>query len=271
MKIVFCVVLAVLLPLTLLLSACDMKADLVAVTVTDADGNVVTTLENTAPVSYVVAPTLAPTSDAEIYGIDGAQLSLLKTGVFYFKGYITDEKGTKMPMEMACGGDSWYMSSQMDSVSIGMMKSGETFYMVYPDGKCCLELSEKICETMDLDLNELNFDTTALAKSEIDPEALLESNEALLDTQIVTCNTYKEGNGTTKTYVKDGQLLRLAHYDASGTQTNVMDIEILSGDVPVDKLSPSADYKIYSGTTGMLGFMAVMAKSIDFNNLPAVE
>lgn len=262
MKKTIYVLLSLLLALTL--GACSLDNNLLQ-GATDEHGVTITPADD-VPVLQD-APTLQPTLDAAVYGKDGAQLSILQTGVFYYKGSIIGEDGVLMPMELACGGDSWYMSSQMEGVSIGIMKSGDIYYMVYPDGECCLLLDEKTCKTLDMDISDLDFDTSAISKYEVDPADLLETSDALLDSQIVTCNTYRDSNGVIiKTYIKGDKLLRMTQNDTAGNTTYLMDFEILTGEVPLDKLSPPASYKVYEGTTGLFSFMGKLMKNIDINS-----
>lgn len=204
--------------------------------------------------------------DAALYDNDVAQLEVLTSGTFYFKGSLTDSKGEQTPMEMAVFPTGTYMASEMEGVSIGFMNLGEEYYMVFPAGECALLLDDAVCETMDLDPTEMKVDISQLSLGEVNDELLVDTADALLDSKIVTCRTYSQANGGfVKTYIHEGYIVRLAQLSPDGIISSTMDIETLTGSIPADKMSIPDNYKIYNGTVGMMSFMMKFASSVDMD------
>lgn len=208
--------------------------------------------------------------DAALYDNDVAQLELIASGTFYFKGSMTDENGETTPMEMACYPGGSYMASEMEGVTIGFMNIGEEYYMVFPAGECALLLDEEVCKTMDLDPTEMKMDTSSLSLGEVKDELLVDTADALLDNRIVTCRTYQQPSGNfVKTYIHEGYLARMSQVAADGTTVSTMDIEILTGSIPADKSAIPDNYKIYNGSIGMMSFMMKFASSVDMDAIMA--
>lgn len=208
--------------------------------------------------------------NAALYDNDVAQLEVLTSGNFYFKGSLTDAVGEVTPMEMACFANGTYMASEMEGVTIGFVNLGEEYYMVFPAGECALLLDEDVCKTMELDPTEMKVDSSSLSLGEVSDELLIDTSEALLDSKIVTCRTYQQKNGgLVKTYIYDGYIVRLSQLDAEGATTSVMDIEILTDAIPAEKSSIPESYKVYKGTMGMMSFMMKFASSVDMDAIMA--
>ncbi len=208
------------------------------------------------------------TTNSPLYGNDAAQLALISSGNFYFVGSLTDETGETTPMEMAKQNGNSYMGSQMDGVSIGFMHAGADYYMVYPAGTCALLLDDTVCATLELDPTEMDLDTSKLQFGELSADQCLSTVDALVDTTVATCRTYQQDNGNyVKTYVSEGQLIRLQQIAPDGTLLTTLDIDILTDAVPAEKISIPENYKVYKGSTGMISFMLKFASAIGMDAL----
>lgn len=206
--------------------------------------------------------------DAALYDNDIAQLDLLGSSCFYFKGILTDENGESNLMEMAIKDGNSYMGSQMEGVAMGFMNIGADYYMIYPDGQCALLLDETVCSTMGLDPTEMKIDPSTLNFGELNEQYLISTTDALVDTTIATCRTYQQPSGNlVKTYISEGRIIRLQQETPQGVVRLVMDIETLTSNVPADKAGLPSGYKLYSGSVGMMSFMMKLASSMDMDAL----
>ena len=233
--------------------------------------------EDPADLSASTNPALQPNGEqavvpdqtlaAVLYDNDIAQLNLFGSDQFYFKGTITDAEGTT-PMEVASMNGNTFMASSMDGIAMGFMHIGEDYYMLYPDGECALKLDDAVCKTLDMDPSEMDFDPAKLSLGEVSDDYLVNVADALVDTTLATCRTYAQPSGNyVKTYISDGQLIRMQAVTADGIVTTTMDVEILTNVVPAEKAGLPANYKVYSGNVGMMSFMMKFASNVDIDSL----
>ena len=204
--------------------------------------------------------------DEAYYDDDIAQVNLLAGGSYYLKGSMTDSEGVSNVLEIAVQNGNSFMASEMDGVAIGMMTVDNEYYMVYPAGECVLHLDEAVSDTMGFDPAELQFDSTKYNFGVLSEDKLVSTEEAFVDNVTATCRTYQQVTGNyIKTYTRDGLVIRIQNEDADGTLKSVMNIELLSNNVPADKVSLPSGYKLYSGATGMMSFMMKVASAMNID------
>lgn len=205
---------------------------------------------------------------ADLYDNDIAQIELIYSDSFYFSGSLTDESGETTQMEMALKDGNSYMGANMQGITVGFMKVGTDYYMVYPDGECALALDEEVCAEMDIDPTEMSLESNSLDFGVLNDELLISTDDAMVDTKKATCRTYMQDSGAlVKTYISDGYLIRVQLEDAQGTVLRVYNFDILTDVVPEDKVSLPSGYKLYSGTVGMMSFMMKFAAAVGFDNI----
>ncbi len=203
----------------------------------------------TTTAAVTVPPSEAPSSSEYDY---------LKSGSFYMKGKMVDKTGLDSPYEVAITPDSIYMLSDFSGTPMGMLITDKTVYMVYPDKKAYLELSDSI-------MNMAGFDIDELTNSE---NINFSSYGTLSDADKVTeavcnghnCKVYHfvVGSGESRVYMDGSKLVRLATYDSEGKFLSSTDVDYITGTVPSDKSTPPSSYKAYKGVTGMFSFMTLL-------------
>lgn len=192
-----------------------------------------------------------------------SEYDILKNGTFYMVGSMTDKTGTSTPMEIAITPDSIYMLSDFSGVPMGMLIKNEKLYMIYPDKKAYLELSDSIMSMAGLDMDELvnseniNFGTYG-ELSAADRVTEVEHNGR-------TCQVYHFNveSGESRVYMDGTKLVCLASYDSNGKFLTSTDISSITSSVPSDKSAPSSSYKAYKGVTGMFSFMTLLEGVIE--------
>lgn len=195
------------------------------------------------------APSVTPTQSEYDY---------LKSGSFYMVGTMIDKTGLDSPYEVAITSNSIYMLSDFSGTPMGMLIADDTVYMVYPDKKAYLELSDSIMNLAGLDVDEL------VSSDNINFSSYGALDEAYSVTQEVcnghNCSVYhfKVGSGESRVYMDGDKLVRLATYDSAGTFLSSTDVISITGNVPSDKKTPPSDYKAYKGVTGMFSFMTLL-------------
>ena len=190
----------------------------------------------------------------------GTEMDHLCDGRYYLRGTVTDSSGP-LPLEMAVTPKGVYMLTDFDGVAMAMLINGKTTYLLYPDGKACLELSSTVMKAMGLsasdliDSAELDYSTYDLNKA--DDVFTEEVNGA-------ACRVYvfNNSNGSTRFYLNGAKLVRFGIYDAAGRPDTVNDIDFITDQVPADKIDPPADYKKYRGLTGMFAFIRLLEDAI---------
>ena len=226
--------------------------------VTQPQGQVPVTPETTAPAqpgeavppsSEVVIPNSAPAS---------SEYDILKSGTFHMSGSMADKTGTSTPMEVAITPDSIYMLSDFSGVPMGMLIKDNKVYMIYPDKRSYLELSDSLMNMAGLDVAELtNSDSVNFGSY-----GKLEEADSV--TQVVyngrTCQVYhfKVDSGESRVYMDGTKLVRLASYDTNGKFITSTDITAITSTVPAEKSAPPTSYKAYKGMTGMFSFMTLL-------------
>ncbi len=203
----------------------------------------------TQPETEATIPNTAPST---------SEYDILKSGTFHMSGTMTDKTGTITPMEVAITPDSIYMLSDFSGVPMGMLIKDNKVYMIYPDKKSYLELSDSLMSMAGLDVTELtNSDSVNFGSYGM-------LNEAASVTQVVhngrTCQVYsfKVDSGESRVYMDGTKLVRLASYDTGGKFITATDITSITSAVPEEKSAPPSSYKAYKGMTGMFSFMTLL-------------
>lgn len=188
-----------------------------------------------------------------------SEYDILKSGSFHMVGSMVDRSGTAAPMEVAVTGNSIYMLSDFEGAKMGMLVSNDTVYMIYPEKKAYLELSDSIMNMAGLDINEL------VSSDQINFSSYGNLNEADFVTEEVyngkTCQVYHfdgADGSETRVIMNGTELMRLASYNSSGKFLSSTDIDSISGTVPADKSAPPSNFKAYKGITGMMSFMTLL-------------
>lgn len=190
------------------------------------------------------------------------EYNILKSGTFHMVGSMIDKSGTKTPLEIAVTPDSIYMLSDFEGTDIGMLIKDEKLYMVYPEKKAYLELSDSIMDMAGFNVDELvnsenvNFSNFGdLTQADSVTEEVYEGHN---------CKVYhfKVENGETRVYMDGTKLIRLASYTSSGKFDSSSEIQSISGTVPADKRTPPSSYKAYKGTMGAISFITLLGGAI---------
>ena len=192
-----------------------------------------------------------------------SEYDILKGGSFHMVGSMIDKTGIDAPMEVAVTPSSIYMLSDFSGVPMGMLIKDNKVYMIYPDKKSYLELSDSLMSMAGLDIAELtNSDAINFGSygnlSEADSVT-----EATHDGR--TCQVYhfKVDSGESRVYMDGTKLVRLCSYDKNGKFITATDITSISASVPSDKSAPPSGYKAYKGMTGMFSFMTLLEGVIE--------
>lgn len=186
------------------------------------------------------------------------EYDILKSGSFRIKGTMVDKTGVDTPMEIAVTPESVYMLSDFGGIDMGMLIKGKKVYMICPDKKAYLEMSEAIMNMAGMDISELT------ASDAIDFSIYGDLSEADSVTEVThngrVCQVYrfKLASEESRVYLDGTKLVRLASYDNNGKFLAAIDITEISGNIPAGMISPPSDYKAYKGVTGMLSFMSLL-------------
>ncbi len=192
-----------------------------------------------------------------------SEYDLLKSGSFHMIGTMVDKTGVNAPMEIAITPDSIYMLSDFSGVPMGMLIKNEKVFMIYPDKKAYLELSDSLMSMAGLDIAELaNSESVNFASygnlSEADSVT-----EVTLDGRICQVYHFNVDSGETRVYMDGTKLVRLCSYDTNGKFITSTDITSITSTVPSDKSAPPSSYKAYKGMTGMFSFMTLLEGVIE--------
>ena len=185
------------------------------------------------------------------------EFNYLKNGTFYLQGTLTDAYGNRTPLEMAVTPNSVYMLSDFEGVSMGMLVSSGKAYMIYPEKKAYLEMSQLVLKAMGMSADDLvsasdmNFSQYDLARA----DAVTTETVNGVPCTVFIFNT---SASSTRFYLNGSKLLRFASFDSSGRPDTVSDVSYITGQVPSDKINPPKNYKRYRGTVGMLRFMDLL-------------
>ena len=192
-----------------------------------------------------------------------SEYEILKSGSFHMVGTMVDKTGIDAPMEVAITPDSIYMLSDFSGVPMGMLIKDNKVYMIYPDKKAYLELSDSLMSMAGLDVSELtNSDTINFGSygnlSEADSVTEVTHNGRV-------CQVYhfKVDSGESRVYLDGTKLVRLSSYDKNGKFLTATDITTISGNVPADKSAPPASFKAHKGMTGLFSFMTLLEGVIE--------
>ena len=221
------------------------------------------TPENTTAPSPEV--TTAPSNETPIQNQAPAssEYDILKSGSFHMVGKMVDKTGVDAPMEIAITPDSIYMLSDFSGVPMGMLIKNNKVYMIYPDKKAYLELSDSLMSMAGLDISELtNSDAINFGSygnlSEADSVT-----EVTHDGRVCQVYHFKVESGESRVYLDGTKLVRLSSYDKNGKFLTATDITTISGSVPADKSAPPSSFKAHKGMTGLFSFMTLLEGVIE--------
>ncbi len=189
---------------------------------------------------------------------ESAEYDILRSGTFYMVGTMIDSTGTESPMEIAITPDSIYMMSDFGGVDMGMLIRNKKVYMICPEKKAYLEMSDSLMSMAGIDISELT------ASDSLDFSTYGDLSEA--DSVTVAthngreCMVYHFLSETeeSRIYIDDTKIVRLASYDNNGRFLSATDITAISGDIPAGMSTPPSGFRAYKGMTGMLSFMSLL-------------
>ena len=238
------------------------------VVIPDNQENTTAAVETTAAESTTGSSTEATTAPSEEKPIQNtapasSEYDILKGGSFHMVGTMVDKTGVNAPMEVAITPDSIYMLSDFSGVPMGMLIKNNNVYMIYPDKKAYLELSDSLMSMAGLDISELtNSDAVNFG-------SYGDLTEAASVTEVthngIVCQVYhfSVDSGESRVYMDGTKLVRLASYDKNGKFLTATDISSITSTVPADKSAPPASFKAYKGMTGMFSFMTLLEGVIE--------
>ena len=234
----------------------------------DNQENITSAVESTVAENTTGAATEATTAPSNEKPIQNtapasSEYDILKGGSFHMVGTMVDKTGVNAPMEVAITPNSIYMLSDFSGVPMGMLIKNDTVYMIYPDKKAYLELSDSLMSMAGLDISELTSSDTINFGSYGN---LSEANSVTEVTHNgIVCQVYhfKVDSGESRVYMDGTRLVRLASYDSNGKFLTATDISTITSTVPADKSAPPASFKAYKGVTGMFSFMTLLEGVIE--------
>ena len=185
------------------------------------------------------------------------EFEYLRKGTFYLQGTMTDSTGQSLPLEMAVTPNSVYMLSNFEGAAMGMLINDGTTYMIYPAEKSYLELSSAVMKAMGMSTTDL-ISSADLDYSKYDLAKADSTSTENVNGANCTVYIYNNTSGSTRFFMDGNKLVRFATYTADGTPDVINEIGYISDQVPADKISPPADYKKYSGLTGMFSFISLL-------------
>ena len=234
----------------------------------DNQENITSAVESTVAENTTGAATEATTAPSNEKPIQNtapasSEYDILKGGSFHMVGTMVDKTGVNAPMEVAITPNSIYMLSDFSGVPMGMLIKNDTVYMIYPDKKAYLELSDSLMSMAGLDISELTSSDTINFGSYGN---LSEANSVTEVTHNgIVCQVYhfKVDSGESRVYMDGTRLVRLASYDSNGKFLTATDISTITSTVPAEKSAPPASFKAYKGVTGMFSFMTLLEGVIE--------
>ena len=174
-----------------------------------------------------------------------AQYDVMRSGAFYMKGVMNDG-AEQNGVILAVSDTILYMESSMDGVSLGLLQSGDTTYLLAPKSKTYCEfgsvLSSILQEAGMMSKEELREMVDKMGFKEMKP--LSEAKE-VLDATVngVACKAYvydKEDGGTSRICISGDRLVAIEKYNADGTFDSATYIDEISAAIPT---LPPTDYK----------------------------
>lgn len=187
-----------------------------------------------------------------------SEYDYLKGGSFHMVGTMIDKTGVDAPMEVAITPDSIYMLSDFSGVPMGMLIKNNKVYMIYPDKKAYLELSDSLMSMAGLDISELTSSDTINFGSYGNLSEADSVTEVTHNGRVCQVYHFKVDSGESRVYMDGTKLVRLSSFDKNGKFITATDISTISGTVPADKSAPPASFKAYKGMTGMFSFMTLL-------------
>ena len=189
-----------------------------------------------------------------------SEFDVYRSGTFYMKGIATDEKGERVPMELAITPDTVYMLTRLDSADVGILVEKKKTYMIYDNARIYCELSALLMKTAELDPAEL-MDEARAGYSELDSLSEAQSlGDATVNGQ--KCRQYRflKSDGNYSVISMNGsKLVQIKVIDSKGAVQSVIDFEKVTDSIPAEKKAPPASYK----KVNMISFMAELSKVVD--------
>ncbi len=180
----------------------------------------------------------------------------MRSGKFYMRGTMFD--GTERnAITLGVGDNLLYMESSMDGVTLGLLQSGKSIYLLAPQKQTYCEvgsiLSSILEDTGMLSQEELQQMVDNMGFKEMKP---LSEAKSVEDATVngTPCKAYiydKEDGGTTRICMNGERLIAVEKYTASGAFDSATYIDEISGTIPT--LPPSNYTK-----QNMLKFMTSM-------------
>ena len=192
-----------------------------------------------------------------------SEYDYLKSGSFSMKGKMIDKTGLDSPYEVAITPDSIYMLSDFSGVPMGMLIKDNKVYMIYPDKKSYLELSDSLMSMAGLDVSELTNSETINFGSYGNLTEADSVTEVTHAGRVCQVYHFKVDSGESRVYLDGTKLVRLSSYDKNGKFLTATDISSISGNVPADKSAPPSSFKAYKGMTGLFSFMTLLEGVIE--------
>lgn len=188
------------------------------------------------------------------------EYDILRSGNFYITGSMVDSSGIDSPLEMAVTDNSVYMLSEFSAgVDIAMLVSDGNVYMIYPDKAAYLEVNDSIMSMMGLTVEDMIGDGAVDFSTFGSIDDAYKTGEAVSGGQKCTVYHIKEDDGEMRVYMNGDKLIRFASYSQDGKFLSATDVKTITHNVPASKKAPPADYKSYSGVSGMFTFMSFFA------------
>lgn len=226
-----------------------------AVTQTVPADNVVTTVPQPATTEAASEPASAAPQEVTTSAPVTTEYDIYRTGHFYVKGTVTDKDGETNPMEIAVTDDSIFMLTAASGVQLGVMIGGGKTYLVSPQNKMYIELSSVVMSMLGLDTKTLsapeNFNFSDMRPlSEAETVKATELNgEKCLDYIFAPVQ-----GKTSHVFISGTRLLQTEMYSEDGSLYNRMVFDLVSADVPADRVAPPTYYT----KAGLLKFMTTV-------------
>lgn len=214
----------------------------------------------TTPPTSASEPSSVPpeenTSAAPLAPVACAQYDVMRSGSFYMKGVMND--GTEQNgIILAVSDTILYMESSMDGVSMGLLQSDDSTYLLAPKSKTYCEfgsvLSSILQEAGMMSKEELREMVDKMGFKEMKP---LSEAKDVQDATVngVACKAYvydKEDGGTSHICISGDRLVAIEKYNADGTFDSATYVDEITASIPT---LPPTDYK----KQNLFSFMASM-------------
>lgn len=186
------------------------------------------------------------------------QFEILRNNSFYLNCEMSQNGVVYEKMDIAVTDNSYYLSSELEGVEIGILISDDELYMLYPEKKAALHMSESLLGIMEMSKEDLISSADfGFSYAPGIKDMKVERTEKFRNKD---CTVYSYFTGAEKIeiYMCGDSLVRMVFYDSTMKIISDMVVNNISEDVSESYRKVPSDYKIYKGISGMFEFMNLL-------------